>query len=180
MSFYIYTGLVVCAFLNYIFDEFLNIEPILVKIGVKWPHKKRQFLKKFPTDFDQIWSFDVKLMQNKVHQILCRYLQLFWSYSGKTRRGHILRYSTGRGLNDCFSCYELIVPCWHDPSIPYASFFILIPYCAFAFDIDYGWFFPDFCPTLKGIYSTSKNMYFLISFKKDFGLNWSECKINIY
>ena len=25
--------------LNSIFGEFLNIEPILVKVGVKWPHK---------------------------------------------------------------------------------------------------------------------------------------------
>ena len=34
--------------------------------------------------------------------------------------------------------------------------------------------------SLKGNCSPSENTYFLINFKKDFGLNWSECKINIY
>ena len=33
---------------------------------------------------------------------------------------------------------------------------------------------------LKGNCSPSENAYFLFSFKYDFGLNWSECKINIY
>ena len=51
--------------------------------------QKRQFLKPNPADFDQSYSFDVKLMYNKVHQILCRYLQWFWSYSEKNRRGQI-------------------------------------------------------------------------------------------
>ena len=63
--------------------NFLNFEPILVKIGVMLPHKKRQFLKKIPTDFNQIRSFDVKLLQNKVCtpnfvSISAAVLQLFW------------------------------------------------------------------------------------------------------
>ena len=48
---------------------------------------KTSISQKLPTDFDQILSLDVKLMKDKVHQILCRYLHWFWSYSGKTRRG---------------------------------------------------------------------------------------------
>ena len=40
--------------LTLFFDEFLNIEPILVKIDVKWPHKNVDFSKNFPTDFNQI------------------------------------------------------------------------------------------------------------------------------
>ena len=34
--------------------------------------------------------------------------------------------------------------------------------------------------TVKRNCSPLENIYFLISFKYDFGLNWSECKINIY
>ena len=37
------------------------MEPILVKIGVKWPRKNVN-LKNFPTDLDQIKSIDVKSM----------------------------------------------------------------------------------------------------------------------
>ena len=53
----------------------------------------------FTTDFDKIWSFNVKLIWNKVHQILCRYLHRFWSYWENPGGGQILPPSAaGRGL----------------------------------------------------------------------------------
>ena len=59
--FYIYPGLFVWFALKSFFCEFLNVEPILVKIGVT-PQKINFSKKKNPVDVDKIWSFDVKLI----------------------------------------------------------------------------------------------------------------------
>ena len=62
-----------CCFLcgllpNSIFDEFRNIEPTLVKIGVKWPHKNVNFSKIFPpisTKFGHSMSNQCKVRYSK-------------------------------------------------------------------------------------------------------------------
>ena len=73
--------------------NFLTLSRLWSKLAGSGPtktsiSKKKQ---KNPADFDKIWSFDVKLMQDKVGAlnfvlISATVLELFW----KTRRGPIL------------------------------------------------------------------------------------------
>ena len=87
----------------YFLGEFLNMEPIFVKICVKWHHKNLNFSKSFrpiSTKFDHSMSNWCRIRYTNFLSISATVAELFW----KTRRRRILppppSSPAGRDLNE--------------------------------------------------------------------------------
>ena len=89
-----------CAvcFKNLFLANFLTLSRFWSKLAWSDPTKTSIFQqKKNPADFNKTSSFDVKWMKHKVHQILCRYLWRFWSYSENPGGGKFCPRQRGAG-----------------------------------------------------------------------------------